>query len=100
MTEADQTSLLAFFKAMANESRLKIVGLLAQRERSVQELAELLALKEPTVSHHLAVLKDLGLVSVRAEGQPPRNRRHAENLVTPGGLPAQRGSDTQSCSTS
>ena len=68
MTEADQTALLAFFKAMANESRLKIVGLLAQRERSVQELAELLALKEPTVSHHLAVLKELGLVSVRAEG--------------------------------
>ena len=68
MTESDQTALLAFFKAMANESRLKIVGLLAQRERSVQELAELLALKEPTVSHHLAVLKELGLVSVRAEG--------------------------------
>ena len=68
MTEADQTALLAFFKAMANESRLKIVGLLAQHERSVQELAELLALKEPTVSHHLAVLKELGLVSVRAEG--------------------------------
>jgi hypothetical protein len=68
MTESDQTALLAFFKAMANESRLKIVGLLAQRERSVQELAELLALKEPTVSHHLAVLKELGLVSVRPEG--------------------------------
>jgi len=68
VTESDQTALLAFFKAMANESRLKIVGLLAQRERSVQELAELLALKEPTVSHHLAVLKELGLVSVRAEG--------------------------------
>lgn len=68
MTEADQMALLAFFKAMANESRLKIVGLLAQRERSVQELAELLVLKEPTVSHHLAVLKELGLVSVRAEG--------------------------------
>lgn len=68
MTEAHLSTLLAFFKAMANESRLRIVGLLAGRERSVQELAELLALKEPTVSHHLAVLKDLGLVSVRAEG--------------------------------
>jgi hypothetical protein len=64
----DFDTLLAFFKAMANESRLRIVGLLAERERSVQELAELLDLKEPTVSHHLAALKALGLVSVRAEG--------------------------------
>lgn len=68
MPEADVDALLAFFKAMANESRLRIVGLLAERERSVQELAELLDLKEPTVSHHLGQLKALGLVTARAEG--------------------------------
>jgi hypothetical protein len=61
-------ALLAFFKAMANESRLRIVALLAQRERTVQELAETLGLKEPTVSHHLAVLKQIGLVAVRPQG--------------------------------
>jgi hypothetical protein len=68
MADADLSTLLAFFKVMANESRLRIVGLLATRERSVQELAELLGLKEPTVSHHLAALKALGLVSARPEG--------------------------------
>ncbi len=68
MPEADIATLLAFFKAMANESRLRIVGLLAERERSVQELAELLEITEPTVSHHLSMLKGLGLVSVRSEG--------------------------------
>lgn len=68
MSDSDLATLLAFFKAMANESRLRIVGLLAERERSVQELAELLELKEPTVSHHLAALKALGLVSARPEG--------------------------------
>jgi hypothetical protein len=68
MPQADVETLLAFFKAMANESRLRIVGLLAERERSVQELAELLDLKEPTISHHLAVLKGIGLVTARAEG--------------------------------
>ncbi|HWA61431.1 MAG TPA: metalloregulator ArsR/SmtB family transcription factor [Caulobacteraceae bacterium] len=68
MPEADIAALLAFFKAMANESRLRIVGLLAERERTGQELAELLDLKEPTVSHHLAMLRDLGLVTSRAEG--------------------------------
>ena len=68
MPEADVQALLAFFKALANESRLRIVGLLGERERSVQELAELLDLKEPTVSHHLAVLKELGVVTSRPEG--------------------------------
>jgi DNA-binding transcriptional ArsR family regulator len=62
------TALLAFFKALANESRLRIVGLLAAREHSVQELARSLDLSEPTVSHHLSALKELGLVTVRAEG--------------------------------
>jgi DNA-binding transcriptional ArsR family regulator len=61
-------TLLSFFKALADESRLRMVGLLAEGDRSVQELATLLDLKEPTVSHHLAVLKAQGLVSVRAEG--------------------------------
>ncbi len=68
MPEADVQALLAFFKALANESRLRIVGLLAERERNVQELAELLDLKEPTVSHHLGVLKELGVVTSRPEG--------------------------------
>ncbi|MET3528206.1 DUF2087 domain-containing protein [Phenylobacterium koreense] len=68
MSETQLKTLLAFFKAMSNESRLRIVGLLAARERSVQELAELLDLKEPTVSHHLAALKALGVVRARAEG--------------------------------
>jgi DNA-binding transcriptional ArsR family regulator len=79
MPEADLATLLAFFKAMANESRLRIVGLLAERERSVQELAVLLELKEPTISHHLAALKACGLVSARAEGVV---RWHALRLET------------------
>jgi len=61
-------TLLEFFKAMAHESRLAIVGLLANGERSVQELAVALGLKEPTVSHHLAILKAQGIVTARAEG--------------------------------
>ena len=60
--------MLQFCKAMADESRLKIVGLLSSHERSVMDLAALLNLKEPTVSHHLSVLKELDLVTLRAEG--------------------------------
>src|SRR6202000_2028973 len=61
-------TLLEFFKAMAHESRLRIVGFLARGEHSVQDLAAALDLKEPTVSHHLAILKAQGIVTVRAEG--------------------------------
>src|ERR1700722_16337959 len=60
--------MLQFCKAMADESRLKIVGLLSTAEHSVQQLASMLELKEPTVSHHLAVLKQLDLVRLRADG--------------------------------
>lgn len=68
MGQEEFQSLLRFFKALADESRLKILGLLANRECSVEELAALLGLKEPTVSHHLAKLRDLGLVNMRTEG--------------------------------
>ena len=68
MSEEQFQQLLSFFKVLGNESRLKILGLLANQERSVGELAALLELREPTVSHHLATMKELGLVNVRAEG--------------------------------
>jgi len=60
--------LLQFFKALAHESRLRLVGLIAAREHNVQELAAALALKEPTVSHHLAMLREAGLVRLRQDG--------------------------------
>lgn len=60
--------MLQFCKAMADESRLKMVGLLSTAEHSVQQLASRLELKEPTVSHHLAILRQLDLVKMRADG--------------------------------
>lgn len=68
MTQLELDALLTFFKALADESRLRILGILANRSCSVEELAEALQLKPPTVSHHLAKLKALGLVGMRAEG--------------------------------
>ena len=60
--------LVTFFKALADANRLKMVGLLAQRGYSVEELAALVNLKPPTVSHHLSRLAEAGLVTARAEG--------------------------------
>lgn len=59
--------LLSFFKALADANRLKIVGLLSQHPYSVEELAALLELRPPTISHHLKLLSEAGLVSARAE---------------------------------
>lgn len=73
-------TLLQFFKVMANESRLKLVGILAQRECSVEELATLLGLKEPTISHHLTRLKALGLVEMRPDGNTHFYRLDSEAL--------------------
>jgi biotin operon repressor len=59
--------LVGFFKAFADANRLKIVGLLARQPYSVEELAVLLDLKASTVSHHLAKLAQIGLVSAKAD---------------------------------
>ena len=59
--------LVTFFKALADANRLKIVGLLAEKPYSVEELAALLQLKPSTVSHHLSKLAEAELVSSRAE---------------------------------
>lgn len=68
MTGADSTDQLGFFRALADRSRLRIVGMLAEREHSVQEIARALDLRAPTVSHHLAVLKAAGLAEARSDG--------------------------------
>jgi predicted transcriptional regulator len=60
--------LVTFFKALADASRLKIIGLLARQPYSVEELAALLNLKPSTISHHLSKLAEAGLVTARAEG--------------------------------
>lgn len=69
MTEQDQfDKLLTFFKALADENRLKIIGLLAARPHTVEDLAEALGLGGSTTSHHLSRLAKAGLVSARTDG--------------------------------
>ena len=59
--------LLKFMKALSDANRLKILGLLAKENLSVEQLAEILDLRPSTVSHHLSRLAEVGLVSARAE---------------------------------
>jgi ArsR family transcriptional regulator len=55
-------------KALANESRLKIVDRLSREECSVGELTDLVGTDRSTVSKHLAVLRSHGIVLDRREG--------------------------------
>jgi predicted DNA-binding protein YlxM (UPF0122 family) len=67
MIDKTNSQLLVFFSALSDATRLKIVGLLAQDDFSVEELAEMLDLRASTISHHLSKLGKIGLVSAHAE---------------------------------
>lgn len=58
-----------FLKALSHENRLLLLCLLAERERSVTELENILSLRQPTVSQQLARLRLDGLVATRREGK-------------------------------
>ncbi len=64
---ADLAQFVAFFKALADENRLKIVGLLAHQPHSVEELAANLGVSSATVSHHLQRLQRANLVQARVQ---------------------------------
>jgi hypothetical protein len=86
--------LLTFFKALADETRLKIVGLLAQESFSGEQLAAIMKIKPATVSHHLGKLAEASLVTVEQEGHAKLYRLRldavhdmAERLLAKDALP-------------
>src|SRR4030095_7488269 len=60
--------LQAVFKALADQTRLRILALLGNNEVCVCHLHDTLRLPQPTVSRHLAYLRRAGLVDVRRDG--------------------------------
>lgn len=59
---AQPDQVLRALRALANPSRLRILGMLAAGEYSLRDLADLLELREPTVARHLAILAAVDLV--------------------------------------
>ena len=66
MTSPNQ---VLFAKALADNTRQQIMKLVCCKWLSVNEIVEQLQVTQPTVSHHLAVLREAGLVHVREEGK-------------------------------
>jgi ArsR family transcriptional regulator, arsenate/arsenite/antimonite-responsive transcriptional repressor len=62
--------LVGLFKLLADETRLRIVHYLMQNnEIHVRAFCELLSQSQPAVSHHLALLREAGLIDLRREGK-------------------------------
>jgi hypothetical protein len=78
--QEDLQTLLVYLKTLADQTRLRMLGLLAEQKRSVEELAALLDLRPSTVSWHLARLKEIELVAMRAEGNTHVYRLNGKGL--------------------
>jgi DNA-binding transcriptional ArsR family regulator len=77
------------FEVLAEASRRRILDLLAEEERPVGDLVALLSLNQPSVSKHLKVLRDAGLVEYRTDVQRriyrvrPEPLREIDEWLTP-----------------
>lgn len=68
------------FNAIAEPRRRDILEFLAPRPRAVGEIVDALEMAQPSVSKHLRVLLDVGLVDVRREGRQAYYRTNAEQI--------------------
>ena len=57
------------FRALADETRLRLLNLIADREICVCYFVEILGLSQPKISRHLAYLRNAGIVSARRDGK-------------------------------
>jgi DNA-binding transcriptional ArsR family regulator len=73
-------AMSAAFALLAEPNRRRILDLLRGAERPVGELVEELAISQPAVSKHLRVLREAGLVEVRADAQRRLYRINSEPL--------------------
>ncbi|HUI89389.1 MAG TPA: metalloregulator ArsR/SmtB family transcription factor [Anaerolineales bacterium] len=69
-----------FSKAIADETRQKVMNMLCCNWLSVNEVVARLDVTQPTVSHHLAILRDAGLVNIREEGKQTFYTLNQENI--------------------
>jgi DNA-binding transcriptional ArsR family regulator len=70
----------AIFEVLAEENRRRILDVLIEEERPVGDLVGILSLSQPSVSKHLKVLRDAGLVESRTEAQRRVYRVRAQPL--------------------
>lgn len=65
----DEKTLTRIFKAFCDENRIRILRQLQAGEKCACDLLEELRISQPTLSHHMRILCDAGIVSARKEGK-------------------------------
>lgn len=64
----DAAKLQKIFQTLGDSNRLKIIRFIDREERSVSEIVEATGLSQPLVSHHLKVLRDIGILLSKRKG--------------------------------
>ncbi len=72
---------VAFCKALADDTRQQILEMLLNGEMRVSDIVAAFAISQPTISHHLSVLKQFGLVTSRKEGKQVFYAISRDNVV-------------------
>ena len=67
--EGSEKKLALIFKALGDENRIRIIKLLRTGEKCACKLLEELNISQPTLSHHMKILCDSGIVTGRKEGK-------------------------------
>ncbi len=81
MLRTELPDLLELIKALADVSRLQMLSWMSAAEWTVSDLAERLSLSEPTVSHHVAKLHAVGLLSLRMAGTQRFYKANPERMT-------------------
>jgi ArsR family transcriptional regulator len=79
------TGVAELFKVLSDDTRSKLLYALGQRELCVREMAELMNISLPAVSHHLRIMRQLRLVTARRAGKEvfySLREEHVSALIT------------------
>ncbi|ACM61023.1 ArsR family transcriptional regulator [Caldicellulosiruptor bescii] len=68
MLEKSYKKMAEYFKALSHPTRIKIIELVAEKERCVCEMMEILNLDQSHISRHLTILRSMEIVEDRREG--------------------------------
>jgi len=70
-----------FCKALADETRQRILQMLLGGEMRVSDIVDAFTMSQPTISHHLSILKQFGLVTSRKEGKEVFYAINRDNVI-------------------
>jgi ArsR family transcriptional regulator len=91
------------FKALGDENRMRILDILVTGEKCACSILDKLAIAQSTLSHHMKILCDCGLVAGREEGKwtyyslRPEKSRQAMDLLKKLCAPDKAGADKEHC---